>query len=95
MYAHICSLVPKVKFLTLRDYIENVVRVIGQSSPLWTKFTSQDPSQLIISVDACPQQADTSWTAGSQYVISYGHTYTMKTLLTTSLILNGVDYKTY
>ncbi|CAL5340316.1 unnamed protein product [Camellia sinensis] len=41
-------------------YIENVVCIIGESSPLWTKLVGQYPSQLIISVDVCPRQDDDS-----------------------------------
>ncbi|CAL5424749.1 unnamed protein product [Camellia sinensis] len=42
----------------VRKYIENVVRVIGELSPLWTKLAGQYPSQPIISVDVYPQQGD-------------------------------------
>ncbi|GMP71341.1 hypothetical protein CsSME_00029793 [Camellia sinensis var. sinensis] len=48
----------------VRDYIEAVVRNIGPSSPLWTKLSSQNPSQPIISVDICPQQASDSVDCG-------------------------------
>ncbi|GMP66604.1 hypothetical protein CsSME_00026896 [Camellia sinensis var. sinensis] len=43
-----------------RDYIEALVRNIGPTSPLWTKLSSQNTSQPIISVDICPQQASDS-----------------------------------
>ncbi|GMP36727.1 hypothetical protein CsSME_00008753 [Camellia sinensis var. sinensis] len=41
----------------VRDYIEALVHNIRPSSPLWTKLSSQNTSQPIISVDICPQQA--------------------------------------
>ncbi|GMP32012.1 hypothetical protein CsSME_00005968 [Camellia sinensis var. sinensis] len=41
----------------VKDYIEAVVRNIGPLSQLWTKLSGQNPSQPIISVDVCPQQA--------------------------------------
>ncbi|CAL5335919.1 unnamed protein product [Camellia sinensis] len=44
----------------VRKYIEHVVRVIGESSPLCTKLGGQNPSQSIIAVDVCPQQDDDS-----------------------------------
>ncbi|GMP44113.1 hypothetical protein CsSME_00013197 [Camellia sinensis var. sinensis] len=44
----------------VRDYIEALVHNIGPSSPLWTKLSSQNTSQTIISVDICPQQASNS-----------------------------------
>ncbi|GMP90706.1 hypothetical protein CsSME_00041702 [Camellia sinensis var. sinensis] len=42
----------------VRKYIENVVRIIGESSPLCTKLAGQYLSQPIISVDICPRQGD-------------------------------------
>ncbi|CAL5326252.1 unnamed protein product [Camellia sinensis] len=48
----------------VRKYIENVVHVIGQSSPLCTKLVGQYPSQPIISVDVCPRQRDDSMDCG-------------------------------
>ncbi|XP_028096420.1 uncharacterized protein LOC114296291 [Camellia sinensis] len=76
----------------VRKYIEHVVRVISESSPLCTKLGGQNPSQPIIVVDVCPQQ---EWTADLQYVTSCGRTYTMKKLWATSLVQNGVDYEIY
>ncbi|CAL5345655.1 unnamed protein product [Camellia sinensis] len=43
-----------------RKYIEHVVSVIGESSPLYTKLAGQNPAQPIKSVDVCPQQGDDS-----------------------------------
>ncbi|GMP74922.1 hypothetical protein CsSME_00032174 [Camellia sinensis var. sinensis] len=48
----------------VRKYIEHVVRVIGELSPLCTKLGSQNPSQPIIAVDVCPQQGDDSVDCG-------------------------------
>ncbi|CAL5395298.1 unnamed protein product [Camellia sinensis] len=42
----------------VRKYIEHVVSVIGESSPLYTKLVGQNPAQPIKSVDVCPQQVD-------------------------------------
>ncbi|CAL5325864.1 unnamed protein product [Camellia sinensis] len=54
----------------VRDYIEALVHNIGPSSPLWTKLSSQNTSQPIISVDIYPQQASDLWIAGLQFVTS-------------------------
>lgn len=48
----------------VRKYIEHVVRVIGESSPLCTKLGGQNLSQPIIAVDVCPQQGDDSVDCG-------------------------------
>ncbi|GMQ08712.1 hypothetical protein CsSME_00052318 [Camellia sinensis var. sinensis] len=103
LYRHYNSLRPRTSIhdphidqaQEVRKYIENVVHVIGESSPLWTKLARQYPSQPIISVDVCPRQGDDSWTADLQYVTSCGCTYIMKKLLAASLVLNVVDYETY
>ncbi|CAL5439658.1 unnamed protein product [Camellia sinensis] len=42
----------------IRKYIEHVVSVIGESSPLYTKLAGQNPTQPTKSVDVCPQQVD-------------------------------------
>ncbi|CAL5405281.1 unnamed protein product [Camellia sinensis] len=44
----------------VRKYIEHVVSIIGESSPLYTKLAAQNPAQPIKSVDVCPQQGDDS-----------------------------------
>ncbi|GMP57861.1 hypothetical protein CsSME_00021763 [Camellia sinensis var. sinensis] len=44
----------------VRKYIEHVVHVIGESSPLCIKLEGQYPTQPIISVDVCPRQGDDS-----------------------------------
>ncbi|GMP66605.1 hypothetical protein CsSME_00026896 [Camellia sinensis var. sinensis] len=51
---------PYIDKAQIRDYIEALVRNIGPTSPLWTKLSSQNTSQPIISVDICPQQASDS-----------------------------------
>ncbi|CAL5376325.1 unnamed protein product [Camellia sinensis] len=74
----------------IRKYIEHVVSVIGESSPLYTKLAGQNPAQPTKSVDVCPQQ---EWTADLQYVTSCGRTYIMKKLWAASVVQNGVDYE--
>ncbi|GMQ08803.1 hypothetical protein CsSME_00052382 [Camellia sinensis var. sinensis] len=76
MYTHICLLVPNLKFPTQRKYIENVVRVIGESSPLCTKLAGQYLSQPIISIDICPRQGDDSMDCGPAVCyIMWAHIY--------------------
>ncbi|GMP91946.1 hypothetical protein CsSME_00042399 [Camellia sinensis var. sinensis] len=48
----------------IRKYIEHVVSVIGESSPLYTKLAGQNPAQPTKSVDVCPQQGDDSVDCG-------------------------------
>ncbi|GMQ08510.1 hypothetical protein CsSME_00052205 [Camellia sinensis var. sinensis] len=48
----------------IRKYIEHVVSVIGESSPLHTKLAGQNPAQPTKSVDVCPQQGDDSVDCG-------------------------------
>ncbi|GMP39725.1 hypothetical protein CsSME_00010445 [Camellia sinensis var. sinensis] len=48
----------------IRNYIEHVVCVIGESSPLYTKLAGQNPAQPTKSVDVCPQQGDDSVDCG-------------------------------
>ncbi|GMQ07875.1 hypothetical protein CsSME_00051877 [Camellia sinensis var. sinensis] len=63
LWRHYNSLRPRIGIHDLhidqaqkvRKYIENVVRVIGESSPLCTKLAGQYPSQPIISVDVYPR----------------------------------------
>ncbi|GMQ11577.1 hypothetical protein CsSME_00054161 [Camellia sinensis var. sinensis] len=48
----------------IRNYIEHVVTVIGESSPLHTKLAGQNPAQPTKSVDVYPQQGDDSVDCG-------------------------------
>ncbi|GMP56000.1 hypothetical protein CsSME_00020632 [Camellia sinensis var. sinensis] len=67
-YTHYNSLRPRTSIhdphinqaQEIRKYIEHVVSVIGESSPLYTKLAGQNPAQPTKSVDVCPQQGDDS-----------------------------------